>query len=119
MCARAAGNADVVVTNLGRVPPPGWQLAGCWVTADDGGCRDTYYQFYARRGRDARRLAAALETFGQPEGGLALVLPMHGDRADGGEEQRVSRRGEADLPHALNQRAGDSRNGPGADPIKR
>ncbi len=115
----AAPNADLVVTNLEGVPPPGWQLAGCWVTDDDRGCRDAYYQFYARRGDDARRLASALRAFGRPDGGLALVLPMDGDRADGREEERVSRRGEPDFPHALEQRADDPGYGAGANPVKR
>jgi hypothetical protein len=116
---RVSARADLVVTNLEGVPPPGWQLAGCWVSVDDRGCRDSYYQFYARRGHDARRLASALRAFGRPDGGLALVLPMDGDRADSREEERIGGRGEADFPHALQQRAGDPGNGAGPDPVTR
>ncbi len=115
----AAANADLVVTNLAAVPPVGWQLAGCWATADDEGCRDAYYQFYARRGRDAGRLTSALRTFGQPDGGLALILPMDRDRTDGSEEERIGGRGEPDLPYALEQRANDAGGRARADPVER
>jgi hypothetical protein len=115
----AARNADVIVTNLPGGPPVGWQLAGCWTTADDRICEDTYYQFYARRGADALRLTSALQTFGDPVHGLALVVAMDGNRADGGEEQGSGGRGEPHFPDALHQRSGDAGRGARANPVHR
>jgi len=61
---RAASNADLVVSNLAGEAPAGWAFVGCWTMPDEvPECSDSVYQFYARRGADAARLAAALRAF--------------------------------------------------------
>lgn len=72
---RAAEAADLVVANLSGGPPDGWVFVGCWTMPDDPErCGETVYQFYARRGADASRLASALRDFDGPRRPLGLIV---------------------------------------------
>jgi hypothetical protein len=70
----AAGAADLVVADLSGRPPDGWELVGCWAMPDSERCDETVYQFHARRGADASRLASALRDFDGPPRPLVAVI---------------------------------------------